>query len=366
MRSGLNVLSQVLGEVYEIGKRQCALALARAWLNVHALLKMGEEMKRLIKWLVILLLAAIAVIFFWGYAPDTDAAEMERKYGTAASRFVELEPGLRVHYRDEGKRDGRVIVLIHGSNASLQTWEKWGNILGKDYRFISLDLPGHGLTGKNPSGSYDNASYVSVVDRLLVKLNVAKAVVAGNSMGGGVSWLYTLTHPEKVEALLLVDASGQPYAKSGNTPLGFRLMRMPIIKEAARFIAPRSIFESSVKTSMSLQSKIDDNLIDRYWELNRYPGNREATIQRFSNPKSMTPGNQERLGTIKVPVMIMWGANDNLIPVASAKWFAQAMPQATLVIYPNVGHIPMEEIPEKSARDVKMWLDSLAAEQPKL
>ena len=326
---------------------------------------LGEEMLRLIKWLVILLLAALAALFFWGYAPDTQAAQMETKYGSASSRFVELESGLRVHYRDEGKRDGRVLVLIHGSNASLHTWEPWVAILGKDYRVISLDLPGHGLTGKNPAGVYDNASYVGVVDRLLTKLNVDKAVIGGNSMGGGVSWLYALEHPAKVEALLLVDASGQPYAKSGEVPLGFRLMRMPVIKEAARFIAPRSIFESSVKTSMSVQSKIDDELIDRYWELNRYPGNREATMQRFANPKSMAPSTQERLATIKVPVMIMWGAEDNLIPVTSAKWFAQAMPQAKLVIYPEVGHIPMEEIPEKSANDVMMWLGSLAAETPK-
>lgn len=363
MRSGLNVLSAALGEVCDIGKRQCAFGLARAPPSVQVRSNcLGEEMKRLIKRLVILLLAAIAAIFFWGYAPDTDAALMEKKYGSATSRFAELEPGLRVHYRDEGKPGGRVIVLIHGSNASLHTWEQWVKILGKEYRIISLDLPGHGLTGKNPAGVYDNASYVSVVDRLLIKLDIDKAVIAGNSMGGGVSWLYALAHPEKVEALLLVDASGQPYAKSGNTPLGFRLMRMPVIKEAARFIAPRSIFESSVKTSMSKQSKIDDKLVDRYWELNRYPGNREATMQRFSSSKSMTRGTQEKLATIKVPVMIMWGAQDNLIPVTSAKWFAQAMPQAKLVIYPNVGHIPMEEIPEKSAADVKLWLDSLPAD----
>jgi pimeloyl-ACP methyl ester carboxylesterase len=321
-------------------------------------------MLRFIKWLFILLLAALAALFFWGYAPDTDAAQMERKYGSAASRFAKLEPGLRVHYRDEGKQDGPVLVLIHGSNASLHTWEQWVGILGKDYRIISLDLPGHGLTGNNPAGVYDSASYVRVVDRLLTKLNVDKAVIGGNSMGGGVSWAYTLEHPEKVEALLLVDASGQPYARSGKTPLGFRLMRMPVIKEAARFIAPRSIFESSVKTSMSVQSEIDNKLIDRYWELNRYPGNRNATMQRFSSSKSMVPGTKERLSTIKVPVLILWGAEDNLIPVTAAKWFAEAMPQAKLIIYPNVGHIPMEEIPQKSANDVKIWLDGLGTQAP--
>ena len=89
-------------------------------------------------------------------------------------------------------------------------------------------------------------------------------------------------------------------------------------------------------------------------------------MQRFSSPKNMKPGTKERLSSIKAPVFILWGAEDKLIPVTSAKWFAEAIPQAKLVIYPNVGHIPMEEIPEKSANDVKIWLDSLAVKTPKV
>jgi pimeloyl-ACP methyl ester carboxylesterase len=110
---------------------------------------------------------------------------------------------------------------------------------------------------------------------------------------------------------------------------------------------------------MSVQSKIDAKLVDRYWELNRYPGNREATMKRFANVQNMRAGNTEKLATIKVPTMIMWGEEDNLIPVSAARWFADALPQSKLIIYPGVGHIPMEEIPEKSAADVKAWLDGL-------
>jgi pimeloyl-ACP methyl ester carboxylesterase len=315
-------------------------------------------MKRFFKWLAVIILALVAALFIWGYAPDTEATAMKAKYGGGASQFVELRPGLNVHYRDEGKRDGRVLVLIHGSNASLHTWEPWVKILGRDYRIISLDLPGHGLTGVNPAGVYDNQSYVGVVDALLTKLDITKAVIGGNSMGGGVSWMYALAHPEKTEALLLVDAGGQPQAKPDELPIGFRLMRMPVIKEAARLIAPRTIFESSVKNTMSVQSKIDDALIDRYWELNRYPGNREATMKRFNDPKGIGSGSKEKLATIKVPTMIMWGEEDKLIPVSSARWFAEAIPSTKVVIYPDVGHIPMEEVPDRSAADVKAWLDA--------
>jgi pimeloyl-ACP methyl ester carboxylesterase len=110
---------------------------------------------------------------------------------------------------------------------------------------------------------------------------------------------------------------------------------------------------------MSVQSKIDDALIDRYWELNRYPENREATMKRFSDPRGIGSVPKEKLATIKVPTMIMWGEEDKLIPVSSARWFAGAIPGSKLVIYPKVGHIPMEEIPEQSAADVKTWLNAL-------
>jgi pimeloyl-ACP methyl ester carboxylesterase len=316
-------------------------------------------MKRFFKWVGILLVLAIAALFFWGYAPDTDAAAMKAKYGGGASQFAELQPGLNVHYRDQGKRDGRVVVLIHGSNASLHTWEPWVERLGKDYRIVTLDLPGHGLTGSHPGGVYDYPVFVDVVDKLMAKLGVEKAVIGGNSMGGGAAWMFALAHPGKTEAVLLVDAAGAPAWQSKKTPIGFRMMRVPVVKELARFIAPRSMFESSIKTTMSVQSKIDDKLIDRYWELNRYPGNREASMKRFSLPHNNWAASREKLAAIKVPVMIMWGAEDNLIPVSSAEWFAEAIPGSKLVVYPKVGHIPMEEEPDKSAADVKAWLDAL-------
>ena len=320
-------------------------------------------MKRFFKWLAAIVLVLVAALFIWGYAPDTDAAAMKAKYGGGASQFVELQPGLNIHYRDQGNRDGRVVVLIHGSNASLHTWEPWVERLSSDYRIISLDLPGHGLTGSHPGAVYDYPVFVDVVDKLMTKLGVSKAVIGGNSMGGGTAWMFALTHPEKTEAVLLVDAAGAPAWQSKKTPIGFRMMRMPVVKELARFIAPRSMFESSLKTSMSVQSKIDDKLVDRYWELNRYPGNREATMKRFSLQHNNRPATKDKLAAIKVPVMIMWGAEDNLIPVSSARWFAEAIPGAKLVVYPKVGHIPMEELPERSAADVKLWLDALPKEQ---
>jgi pimeloyl-ACP methyl ester carboxylesterase len=318
-------------------------------------------MKRFFKWLGVILLVLIVGGIAIGYTPDTDPAAMKAKYGGGASQFLKLEQDFKVHVRDEGRQDGPALVLIHGSNASLHTWEPWVKRLGADYRIISLDLPGHGLTGAHPGGVYDYPVFVSVVDQVMEKLLVKRAVIAGNSMGGGTAWMFALKHPEKVEGLILVDAAGAPRWESSNPPIGFRLARTPVINQLMKIITPRSVFETSLRGSVSVQSVVTPAAVDRYWELNRYPGNRAATLQRFSYAHNNHPATKEQLASIKAPVLIMWGDEDKLIPVSSAKWFADALPGSKSIIYPKVGHIPMEEVPDQSAADVKAWIGGLGA-----
>lgn len=316
---------------------------------------------RIVKWALIIVAALAVLGVTIGYTPDTDASAMRAKYSGGASRFLTLSPGLTVHVRDQGLRTGRALVLIHGSNASLHTWEPWVERLQGQYRLITLDLPGHGLTGANPNGRYDTASYVDVVDQVMQRLGVPHAVVIGNSMGGAVSWNYALSHPEKVDALVLVDAAGAPSAKSRNMPIGFRIARMPVLRNLAEIITPRSMFEASLKTSVYDPAFATPQMVDRYWELNRYPGNRAATMARFAQMSQNRAATPARLAAIKVPVLIMWGQEDNLIPVAAARWFHKALPTSRLIVYPKVGHIPMEEIPDQSVGDVTRWLASLPA-----
>ena len=321
-------------------------------------------MKRAFKWLGGLLLLALIALFALGYTPDTDPAAMRLKYGGSAAKFADVGGGLTMHYRDQGNPAGPVLVLLHGSNASLHTWEPWVARLGAKYRIISVDQIGHGLTGPNPSGQYDGAAFVSTLDALLTKLGVSRFALAGNSMGGYVAWEYALAHPEKLTQLVLVDAGGPPDDPNKQLPIGFRIARTPGLSKIALVITPRSVFEKSLHGSVSNQAIVTPAAIDRYWELNRFPGNRAATGARFAQ-YGKRDTNTGRLGEIKVPTLILWGAEDKLIPVSGADWFAARIPGSAKIVYPGIGHLPMEETPDQSAADVDAFLSKPFPSQPK-
>ncbi len=317
-------------------------------------------MKRFFKWALGLLIALLIGIVIWGYAPDRDPAELRAKYANAASQFIQLEPGLSVHVRDEGKKDGPAILLLHGSNSSLQTWEPWVKRLGGKYRLISLDLTGHGLTGPHPKRDYRVETTVSIVDGVMTKLGVSKFAVAGNSMGGWVSWNYALTHPGKVTALALLDASGAPDAAPKALPIGFRMAQSPLLRPIVEYITPRSLVAKSLAQSVSVKAAVTPNAVDRYWELLLYPGNRRASGDQQKAFPFRAPATPTQMASLKMPTLIMWGAEDQLVPPSAAYWFAKAIPGAKEIIYPGVGHLPMEEVPDQSASDFDAFLTGTA------
>ena len=313
-------------------------------------------MKRHLKWASLVALLIIAGIVFAFWAPDTERQAMRAKYGTQASTYIDLGSGLTVHVRDEGPRDAPVIVLLHGSNAFLQTWDDWTTLLQPRYRVIRFDFPGHGLTGADPARAYSTSAFVDVTDRVVTRLGVDRFVLGGNSMGGGVAWAYAHKYPEKLRGIVLVDATGQPQPEPQSLPVGFRIAQTPLLRDVMRFITPRSMIEQGLQQSVTNQPVVTPANIDRYWELLRYPGNRQATVDRFATPDDPPVTGTPRL---PVPTLILWGADDKLIPVSSAAWFKQQVPDARVIIYPATGHLMMEEIPQKSATDLLNWLASL-------
>ncbi len=305
---------------------------------------------------LLIVVAALVAAFFYFSVPDIPRAVLEAKYGTPPSQFVTLADGARVHYRDRGPRNAPVLVLIHGSNASLFTWEPWAKRLDDSFRVVSIDMPGHGLTGAVPSHGYGQQDMVEFTKAVADKIGLGKFAIAGNSMGGGVAARFAEEYPDRLTALILVDAAGMPVPQGDKIPLGFRIARTPVLNRIMLHITPRRLYKEGLEDAIVRKQIITPAMVDQYWELGRMEGSREATLERFN--EHWDTYIKDHIGDIKAPTLILWGADDHLIPVQAAHEFAAAIPGSKLVIYPGTGHIPHEEVADQSAADVRAFLNS--------
>jgi pimeloyl-ACP methyl ester carboxylesterase len=303
-------------------------------------------MRKLSRWILGLLVVLVLAVAL-GIRRDRPAAEVEARHAAPPSQFIAVD-GLRVHYRDRGS--GPAIILLHGSNASLFTWEGWAAALSPEHRVVTLDLPGHGLTGPDPEARYSLPEMAELVDHFAAALKLEHFSLAGNSMGGGVALNYALAHPDKLDKLILVDAYAYPQA----APLALKLFALPGIGHLVRWLTPRFAVAKSVRDVYGDPTRVADAAVDRYEDLLLRDGNREATRLRLSGHRdhSFTA----RLSQIHAPTLILWGSRDRWIPSANGEHLARDIAGARLIMLDGLGHVPMEEDPERSVAPVLAFL----------
>ncbi|MTI40280.1 alpha/beta fold hydrolase [Fulvivirga lutimaris] len=304
-------------------------------------------MSRVVK-IIIGIIAVLAVAFFVFRTPDIPLEEIKAKYADEASQYIQVD-GLNVHYKQEGS--GPNLLFLHGTASSLHTWDGWVNELKNDFRITRLDLPAFGITGAHPNGNYSMDFYVSFLDKFISQLELDTIFLAGNSLGGGISWSYTLHHPYKVKKLILLDAAGYP---SGATPFVFKLAKNDFTARLLKNITPRSFIEKNIKEVYYDDSKITDKLIDRYYELALAQGNRQAFVDRA---RTIMTYEFYRIPEIKTPTLIMWGQYDEWINVDNGRSFDKDLPNSKIMIY-ECGHVPMEELPTQTGKDARSFLIS--------
>ena len=302
--------------------------------------------------LFLVLLGGIIISMIHGHR-DLPLNELKEKYAGTPSSFISVE-GMEVHYRDEGNiADTLPIVLIHGTGASLHTFDDWTDQLKKDYRVIRMDLPAFGLTGPFPNRTYTIEQYVNFVEQFLSTIGVNQCILGGNSLGGEIAWRFTLENPEQVDKLILIDAAGYPYT-SESKPLAFKLARLPVISQAFTFLTPKSVVRKSIESTYADKTKVSEPLVDRYFELALRVGNRQAFVDRMQLDDAVSPFHL--IKEIQQPTLILWGEEDLLIPTESAHRFQNDLPNNTLVVLENIGHVPMEESPAESLVPVLSFL----------
>jgi pimeloyl-ACP methyl ester carboxylesterase len=275
------------------------------------------------------------------YSPDIPVSNLMSKYANQYSKFIEID-GMNVHYRDQGK--GETIILLHGTGASLHTWDKWTDKLKNSYRVIRLDLPAYGLTGPHPENKYSISEYSEFLNSFVNQLKLNDFILSGNSLGGSISWYYASVYPEKVQLLTLLSPGG--FLNNDNeSPLVIKLARAPVINKILRYVTPRFFIKNTLEEVYYDENKLTDLKIDTYRDMILRENNRKSFISRsLLKPKDHT----NRLKLISAPTQIIWGNEDAWIPVSNSKFFKDAIANVRIDIMQETGHIPMEERPLES------------------
>jgi pimeloyl-ACP methyl ester carboxylesterase len=304
---------------------------------------------------ILLMLTALAVAL--SRAPDRPVQTLVARWALPPSDFIDVR-GQVVHVRDQGPRgDTLPIVLLHGTGASLHTWEGWVAVLARTRRVVTFDLPGFGLTGpfagQYARDDYRGDTYARFVLDVMDALKLQRAVIGGNSLGGEVAWRVATLAPGRCERLILVDASGYAFTPE-SVPLGFRVARVPLLNRLGEHLLPRSLVAQSLGEVYGDPSRVTDALVDRYFELTLREGNRRALGLRM---QQLDPGAQaDRIKSVASPTLILWGGRDRLIPPATAQRFAADIRGSRVVVFDSLGHVPQEEDPARTVQAVTGFL----------
>jgi pimeloyl-ACP methyl ester carboxylesterase len=261
------------------------------------------------------------------------------------SQFADVD-GLSLHYKRAGR--GPTLLLLHGTTSSLDHFDRSTATLQKSFDVIRPDLPGFGLTGPRPDRDYRVRTYADTIAQFMRQLNVDRYAAAGNSLGGNIAWNLALDHPQRLRALVLVNASGYP---EKSLPVGMRLARNPVVRQVMRAWMPRRMVERGLRQAVGPHSTIvNDAMVSRVHHLWNQPGNRSAFID-FVNTDQLD--RTAEINTITVPTLVLRSA------AIDGQHFAGDIPGAREAIHPDGGHLLPEEDPVWFAKQVSAFLDGL-------
>lgn len=268
--------------------------------------------------------------------------------------------GRRLAYRRAGER-GPTVLLIHGITQESSNWEGVAEALAPRARLIAIDLPGHG-DSENPAGDHSIGAYASTVRDLLLALGETRATVVGHSLGGGVALQFAYLFPELIERLVLVDSGGLGPEVS---PL-LRAASLPGADPVIALLASEPVRDAAMRLSrrlrrMGLRFGTD---IRQVWQGLQNLGDPDArrafvwTVRAVIGATGQRVSANDRLYLAEhVPTLVVWGADDRIIPLKHGLEAHERIPGARLQVLPDVGHFPHLDDPERVARVIAEFLD---------
>ncbi len=271
-------------------------------------------------------------------------------------RFVTID-GTAVHLWEEGSgnRDGDVpVILVHGFAATNWCWRHTIPALSGRRRVLAPDLPGFGLSDKPEGFDYSLSGYARFIAAFMDEMNIDRAVLVGNSMGGGVAVRAALDYPDRVEKLVLIDSLGY-YKRQFEA---YRFVALPVVRDLVMSAAgPRTIGFLLKSRVYRDPSAVDDETIRRFAAAYRTENGRKAPIwvYRGLGTPPMIP--REDIRRVTAPTLVIWGGHDLILPPAHARLFKEDIAGSTTIIVPDVGHVPHEERPGPVNRLIRDFIE---------
>jgi pimeloyl-ACP methyl ester carboxylesterase len=307
---------------------------------------------------VLLFILALLLIGPFLVPAPTAGEASERALADPDSQFAQIN-GLTIHYKERGAGD-RAFVLLHGFGASAFSWHAVMEPLSELGRVVAYDRPAFGLTSRPMPGSwkgespYGLASNVELLAGLMDALGIEKATFICNSAGCAVSVAFALKYPSRVESLILVDpALGN---NGGRMPAwALPLLATPQLRHLGPLFV-RNIATSgndTIKMAWHAPAKISPETFDGYRKpLKAYRW--DAALYEFTiaaRPSDLV----ERLGELTMPILVLTGDDDRIVPTQSTIELAAKIPGAALKVIPACGHVPHEEKPDEFMQIVSSW-----------
>ena len=243
---------------------------------------------------------------------------------------------------ETGDRSRPVVLLVHGFGATKENWLRFARYLGPDFQVVAPDLPGHGDSFKDMGRNYGLDDQVRYLVAILDELGVERCHLAGNSMGGAVSAMFAATHPERTLSLALFSPGGI-YRYSSPALDMIRGGENPLIP------SNREEFDRLMNLAMERQPFIP-------WPVTSVLAERAVKDQKIREKVfaeihgSHGYDIEKALQSIRAPALILWGTEDRILDVQNAAVFGQLISHARVERLEGIGHAPMIEAPEETAR----------------
>jgi pimeloyl-ACP methyl ester carboxylesterase len=309
--------------------------------------------------LIILFISIYNSVYF-----DISKNEIIAKHAKGASDFLELADGSKIHFRDEGNKDGKVLLLIHGFNGSLFNYEPLVPYLSDNYRVISLDLPAHGLTGAVESDLYSHKAYQNVIEEVVKILKVEKFYFVGHSMGGMIAWRYALDNLDQLNGLIIIGSAFfgneqefEDFQTINAPPVAFELIESKFFIRLLEFITPRILVKEGISQSVYDQSIVTDELVDQFHDIILMEGTRVSIGKLAEVHEDDFIADPLDLRKITIPSLIIHGEEDNLVNIRFIDHFIEQIPNSKLISYPKTGHMIPMEVPLELSEDIREFIN---------